>query len=116
MGKKKESKTEANLAEMVSTQASTSQAGGSDSDLSVFSFFVTTPIIGYLTDSEWMLDTRGTYHVCPNKNWFSSFEKLDGCSVIIGADLPYNMKGIGTVQIKMFDGIVQELKEVRYIP
>ena len=26
------------------------------------------------------------------------------------------MKGIGTVRIKMFDGIVRELKEVRYAP
>ena len=27
-----------------------------------------------------------------------------------------NMEGIGTVQIKMFDGMIRELKEVRYIP
>jgi len=26
-----------------------------------------------------------------------------------------NMEGIGTLQIKMFDGIVRELKEVRYV-
>jgi len=44
---KKETKTEANLAQVVSTQVSTSQADGSDSDSSVFSFFVTTPIVGY---------------------------------------------------------------------
>ena len=59
---KKESKTKANLARVVSTQASTSQADGSDSDSSVFSFSVTT-IVGDSGDSEWMLDTRATYHV-----------------------------------------------------
>ena len=63
-----------------------------------------------------MLDTRAIYHVCPNSNWFSSFEKLDGCFIIMGDDRPCNMKGIGTVQIKMFDGMVRELKEVRYVP
>ena len=42
---------------MVSTHASTSQAGGSDSDLSVFSFSVTTPIVSYSGDVEWILDT-----------------------------------------------------------
>jgi len=47
---------------------------------------------------------------------FSSFEKLDGCSVIMSDDHPYNMEGIGTVQIKMFDEMVPELKEVRYVP
>ena len=33
----------------------------------------------------------------------------------MGDDRPCNMGGIWTVQIKMFDGIVQELKEVRYV-
>jgi len=43
--KGKESVTEANLAQVVSTHASTSQADGSDSDSSVFSFSVTTPTV-----------------------------------------------------------------------
>ena len=43
--KKKELKTEANLAQVISTQADTSQGGGSDSDSSVFSFSTTTPTI-----------------------------------------------------------------------
>ena len=63
---------------MVSTQASTSQAGGSDSDSSVFSFSVTTPIIGYSGENEWILDAGATYRVCPNRDWFSNFEKLEG--------------------------------------
>ena len=63
---KKESKTEANLAQVVSTHVCISQAGGSDSDSSIISFSVTTHIVGYSEDSEWMLDTGATYHVCPN--------------------------------------------------
>ena len=27
-----------------------------------------------------------------------------------------NIEGIGTIRVKMFDGIVRELKEVRYVP
>jgi len=50
-GKKKESKTETNLTRVVSTHASTSQTGGSDSNSSIFSFSVTTPIVGYSGDS-----------------------------------------------------------------
>jgi len=34
----------------------------------------------------------------------------------MGDDRPFNMEGIGTIQIKMFDGIVRELKKVRYVP
>jgi len=45
-------------------------------------------------------------------DWFSSFEKLDGCFAVMGDDHPYKVKGIGTVHIKIFDGMVQELKDV----
>jgi len=34
----------------------------------------------------------------------------------MGDDHPYNVKGISTVSVKMADGIVRELKEVRYVP
>jgi len=81
---------------VVSTHASTSQAGRSDSDSSVFTFSITTPIVGYSRDSEWILDTGDTYHVCPNRNWFSNFEKLDGCFAVMGDDHPCNVEGIGT--------------------
>ena len=54
--------------------------------------------------------------MCPNKNWFSSFEKLDGCFAIIDDDHSCKVKGIGTFCIKMFDGMERELKEVRYVP
>ena len=63
-----------------------------------------------------MIDTGATYHVCPNRDWFFSFEKLDECSLVMGDDRPCHMEGIGTVLVKMFDGIVQELKDVRYVP
>ena len=46
----------------------------------------------------------------------SSFEKVDGCFTVMGDDHPCNVEVIGTVRIKMDDGIVRELKEVRYVP
>jgi len=105
-------KTEANLARVINTQSSsTSQESGSDSDSTIFSFSVITPTIGYSGDSERMLDTGATYHVCPNRDWFSSFEKLDGCFVVMGDDRPCNMEGLSTVYIKMFDGMVREFKK-----
>ena len=36
--------------------------------------------------------------------------------MVIGDDHPCNIEGMGTVRIKMDDGIVRELKEVRYVP
>jgi len=50
-----------------------------------------------------MLDSGATYHVCPRREWFSSFEKLDRGVVIIGNDHAYEIVGISTIQIKIFD-------------
>ena len=62
-----------------------------------------------------MLDAEATYHMCSNRDWFSTFEKLDDCSVIMGDDRPCYMEGICTVFIKIFDGMVRKLKDVRYV-
>jgi len=51
-GKKKELMTEANLAQVVSTQASTSQADGSNSDPSVFSLSIMTSTVNYSDNAE----------------------------------------------------------------
>ena len=64
-----ELKPETNLTQMVSTQAGgTLQVRESYSNSSVFSFLVSTLIVGYSGDSEWILDTCGTYHVSLNKD------------------------------------------------
>ena len=34
----------------------------------------------------------------------------------MGDDHPCSMEGVGTIRIRMFDGMVRELKGVRYIP
>ena len=46
---------------------------------------------------EWLLDTGTTYHICPRKEWFSSFEKLDSGVVIMGNDGASRIDRIGTV-------------------
>ena len=79
-----ESKTEANLAKVTSTHGSTAQADGSDLDSSIFSLSVTTPTVCNSDNVEWILDSGATYHVCPNRAWFSTFEKLDGCYTVMG--------------------------------
>ena len=96
-----ESKTETNLAKMVSTQGSTSQADGSNSDSSVFSLSVTTPTIYNSDNAEWILDSGATYHVCPNRAWFSSFEKLDGCYTVMGNDHPCNIEAVSYTHLTL---------------
>jgi len=88
----------------------------SDFDSSVISLTITTHTVCYSDVFEWILDTYVTYHVCPKQDWFVSFEKFDDGMVQMGDDFACNMGGVGTVLIKIFDGMVRDLKDVRYIP
>ena len=92
---------------MISTQAGTLQADGLDSDSSAISISVSTPTISYSGDSEWIIDTGATYHVCPNRR-FSSFEKQYGCSVVMGNDRSCHMEGIDTILVKKLDGMMRD--------
>ena len=46
---------------------------------------------------------------------FANFEELDGGLISRGDDHTYRWVDKGTVRIKMYDGTMRELKEVRYI-
>jgi len=62
------------------------------------------------------LDTGATYHVCPKREWSASFEKLDGYLLTFGVGHTYQIKGIGTTRVKLFDGMIKELKDVKNVP
>ncbi|KAH9672466.1 hypothetical protein KPL70_017737 [Citrus sinensis] len=83
---------------------------GSDYSLSI------TPAAYVASSSEWILDTGATYHLCPIKEWFTDFRNLESGAVVMGNNQPCHTMGIGTIRLKMFDGMVRELKEVRFVP
>ena len=66
---------------------------------------------------EWILDSACSFHICTNRDWFSSYESLqNGDFVRMGDDNPCEIIGIGSVQIKTHDGMIRTLKNVRHIP
>ena len=67
-------------------------------------------------NDEWIMDTGCSYHMCPNQDWFSSYESIDGGVVLMGNNAPCKTIGIGTVRIRMADGIVRTLSDVRHVP
>ena len=89
-------------------------AVGNDSDSYGYSLSI-TPIGCYLEESKWILDTGATYHVCPKRKRFTSFEKLDGGLLTFDDGHTYQIEGICIVHIKLSDGTVRELKDVRYV-
>ncbi|KAM2825409.1 hypothetical protein COP1_035211 [Malus domestica] len=75
---------------------------------------VETDVFDFAT--KWVLDTGCTHHMTPHKDWFSSLKEFDGGVMFMGDDNPCTIKGIGTVHLKLHDGMAKELTGVRYVP
>ncbi|KAK3013991.1 hypothetical protein RJ639_009544 [Escallonia herrerae] len=65
-------------------------------------------------DGGWILDTGYFYHMCPNRDWFATYRSFDGGKVLMG-DVSCKVVGIGSIQIKMHDGVVRTLTDVRHV-
>ncbi|KAE8715770.1 hypothetical protein F3Y22_tig00110160pilonHSYRG00432 [Hibiscus syriacus] len=68
-----------------------------------------------LTDA-WILDSGCSYHITPNREWFSTYRSVNSGSVYLGDDRCCNIVGIGDVRIKMYDGSIRTLSGVRHVP
>ncbi|CAD6252660.1 unnamed protein product [Miscanthus lutarioriparius] len=65
---------------------------------------------------EWILDSACSFHICSNRDWFSSYESVQSGDVVrMGDNNPREIMDIGFVQIKMHDGMIRTLKDVRHI-
>lgn len=53
--------------------------------------------------------------MCPHRDWFYTYKPYDGGIVLMGNDVSCKTIGIGSVRIKMFDGMVRTLTEVRHV-
>ncbi|GMP62704.1 hypothetical protein CsSME_00024701 [Camellia sinensis var. sinensis] len=51
-----------------------------------------------------------------NALWFSSLREFDGGVVLMGNDQACQTKGIGTIKLKIHDGTIRILEDVRYVP
>ena len=54
--------------------------------------------------------------MCPNRDWVSTYEIVSKGVVVMGNNASCKIAGIGMVRIKMFDGVVRTLGDVRHIP
>ncbi|KAL5757095.1 hypothetical protein ACOSQ2_021841 [Xanthoceras sorbifolium] len=66
--------------------------------------------------NEWILDTACSFHMCPNRDYFSTYKSVQGGVVLMGNNHACKIAGVGTVRIKMHDGVVRTLTDVRHIP
>jgi hypothetical protein len=54
--------------------------------------------------------------MCSHRNWFFSYQFVVEGVVFMGNGIPCKTIGIGSIRIRMFNGIVMELTDVRYVP
>jgi hypothetical protein len=67
-------------------------------------------------NNSWLLDSACFFHVTPHRNWFDTYRSINCGSVRIGNDAACTIIGMRTIKIKMSDGVVRTLEEVRHIP
>jgi hypothetical protein len=65
---------------------------------------------------KWVLDTACTSHMSYKRDWFTTYESVNGGSVLMGNGVACKIVGMGTIRIRMHDGIVRTLENVRHIP
>ena len=61
------------------------------------------------------MDSGASWHMTSNRNWFYSYELVSSGFVFMGNDHALEVAGIGTVKIKMHDGIVRTIQGVRHV-
>jgi len=64
---------------------------------------------------EWILDSGASHHTFPKKNWLTSYQAVDSGVVLMGNDNSCKTIGVGSVKIKMFDGVIRTLTNVRHV-
>ncbi|KAG8499392.1 hypothetical protein CXB51_005981 [Gossypium anomalum] len=70
----------------------------------------------FKVSEEWILDSGCTFHMSPNRDWFTTYETVSEGVVLMGNNASCKIAGIGTIKVKMFDGVVKTLSDVRHVP
>jgi hypothetical protein len=64
---------------------------------------------------EWMLDLGASDHMFSHRNWFIYYQSIDEGAMFMGSGISCKIVGVGSIRIRMLDGIVRELTDVRYV-
>ena len=68
----------------------------------------------HLTDS-WIMNSTCSYHMMPHKHWFNTYRLVNSGYVMMGNDASCRIVGIENIIIKMFDGVIRMLCDVRQV-
>ncbi|KAG8473058.1 hypothetical protein CXB51_035009 [Gossypium anomalum] len=60
---------------------------------------------------EWILDSGYTFHMSPNRDWFTTYETVSEGVVLMGNNASCKIAGVGIIKVKMFDGVVRTFSD-----
>ncbi|KAG8503622.1 hypothetical protein CXB51_001566 [Gossypium anomalum] len=63
---------------------------------------------------EWILDSGCTFHMSLNQDWFTTYKTVSEAVVLIGNNASCKIAGVGTIKVKIFDGVAKTLSDVRH--
>ncbi|KAJ4717199.1 Retrovirus-related Pol polyprotein from transposon TNT 1-94 [Melia azedarach] len=64
----------------------------------------------------WILDSGASYHICPRREWFTTYEQVDGGNISMANSSICKAIGIGSIKIRTHDGKFCTLNNVRHVP
>ncbi|KAG8473056.1 hypothetical protein CXB51_034969 [Gossypium anomalum] len=59
---------------------------------------------------EWILDSGCTFHMSPNRDWFTTYETVSEVVVLMGNNTSCKIAGVGTIKVKMYTTESEVLK------
>jgi len=75
-----------------------------------------TLILSLDSTERWVVDTGASFHACPTRSNFKNFIAGDLGKVYLGNDLACDITGKGDVDIRLPNGSIWTLVDVRYVP
>ena len=99
-----------------STSRKSDQAGLSKQHMRIYDDVLTAESGKGKYSDAWLLDSGCTYHICPKREWFNTYKSYDGGSVLMENDIVCKTVGISNIRMRIFDGQVRTLTNVRYVP
>jgi len=61
------------------------------------------------------MDSRATWHMTPNRDWFHTYEPISEGLMFMGNDHALEIAGIGTIKLKMYDGSIHTISGVQHM-
>nr|CAD1844275.1 unnamed protein product [Ananas comosus var. bracteatus] len=65
---------------------------------------------------EWLMDSACSFHICTHREWFSTYMPIEGGDVLMENHSKCTVIRIGTVRVRIFDGVVRTISEVQHVP